>query len=191
MSNADTLKEIGKRLAPTQQRDAVHLAVCPVLATEHFLPGEHVGIKDGKAIKNRGQTELVGIIDPFIPHCIVGGEYVFVFLYPGSITSLRHEWTHPKIDVIPVPSPPVSIDNKAASESWLRQYAKRVNCYLTPEDAYKTLMDDIRGRAITYRGSEMHSFGELEDSEELKHHAQIVLGITINWGEFEYFSCSC
>jgi hypothetical protein len=196
MNNADTISQIGKRLAPTQQRDAVHIAVCPVRCTEHFLPGEHVGIKDGKAIKNRGgSVECVGILDPFMPHCMVGDEYVFVFLYPGSITSLRHEWTHPKIDapIALVAAAPAPVNDRAVSEAWLRQYAKRVNSYFADngDQAYETLMEDIRGGTITYHGTDMHSFGELQDADELQHHASIVLGRQVNWGEFEYFSCSC
>lgn len=98
-------------------------------------------------------------------------------------------------DMVSWPSPGVAEAKvKAASEAWLRAYAKRVNRYDADNGdvAYEHLMRDIAGgHSITYHGTDMHSFGELEEADELQRHAQIVLGKMINWGSFEYFSCSC
>ena len=90
---------------------------------------------------------------------------------------------------------------KAASEKWLREYAKQVNQYYAEggyyfeksgvDESYEILMNDLAGNTITYHGIDMHSREELIDEKELQRHASIVLGRQVNFDEFEYFSCSC
>jgi len=85
-------------------RDAIHIPVIPMLVGHTVKPGDHVGILDSEA--SALAEEKVGIIDPFItaPH-IFKGQKVLVFLYPGSVTSLRHIWTHPAFAVKVPPKP--------------------------------------------------------------------------------------
>jgi hypothetical protein len=79
-----------------RRRDAIHIAVAPVTAAERLLPGQHVGLV------RRGDVELVGpcgdtigIVDPFLEAEVEPGQRFWLFLYPGTITALRHVWTHP------------------------------------------------------------------------------------------------
>src|SRR5262249_45454600 len=79
------------------RRDAVHIAVAPVVAAARLQPGQHVELRqDG-----RGQPgdKPVGIVDPFLTDSVLPGERFWLFLYPGTITSLRHVWTHPAFKV--------------------------------------------------------------------------------------------
>lgn len=186
MSKEDTAKAIGKIITSEYGRDAIHVAVAPMEAAHQLFPGQHVGVVGpGKA--GICQT-TVGIVDPFLRGPVEPGQQFFLCLYPGTITSLRHEWVHPAFgDAVPEPTKP----DKAASEKWLREYAAKVNHYLGADAAYEHLMGDIRNKAITYQGTDMHDLAELIDADLLRHHAQIVLGIPINWHEFEYFSCTC
>lgn len=188
---------IGKLIDQERHRDAIHVAVAPVEAGEKLAPGQHVGInKDGKATLRNATS--VGIVDPFLKVNVKKGDLFYLFLYPGSIVSLRHEWVHPAFKAITLPPS----TGKAASEAWLREYAKKVNPYYAPPDgyyfektgkdeSYKILMRDLSGNTITYHGIDMHSRGELIDEEELKRHAEVVLGRPVNFDNFEYFSCSC
>ncbi len=92
---SDTLK-IGQLITDEQQRDAVHMAIVPVVASQKLLPGEHVSFSEGKAYASRiGLQEAIGIVDPFLKRGPGIGDRFWLFLYPGSITSLRHDWTHP------------------------------------------------------------------------------------------------
>ncbi len=96
---SDTLK-IGSIIKEPQQRDAVHMAIAPIVAARVLLPGFHVGIdKDGLA--NTVGVKTIGVVDPFLRGISVGaGETFWLFLYPGEATALRHEWTHPALPVV-------------------------------------------------------------------------------------------
>lgn len=179
---------IGKLIDQERGRDAIHVAVAPVVAAYPLLVGSHVCIlPDGKAGYGSGS---IGIVDPFLSTAPKAGDRFYLFLYPGSITSLRHEWVHSAFqDAVPVKEQPRP--DKAFAESWLRQYAARVNKHYEPERAYHTLLTDLGQGTITYHGTEMHSRSELLDGEELRRYAEVVLGKSIDFGNFEYFSCSC
>jgi hypothetical protein len=97
MSDVTTWK-IGKILDildKDAQRDAIHIAVIPVEAAMELSPGMHVGL-DGLD-RATPLVDTIGIVDPYLDDTVLPGERFFVFLYPGTITSLRHEWTHPAI----------------------------------------------------------------------------------------------
>ncbi len=192
----DALATLGTIIDDQQKRDAIHLAVEPVIAGMYLRPGDHITVKDGTALwapMGKGW----GIVDPFLIEPIKAGDRFWFVMYPRQIRSLRHVWSHPDFpDVVdpkaPTPSALAPLQSqKESSEAWLRQYAKRVNSYYEDEEAYQTLLNDIRNKAITYHGTDMHSFGELQDADELREHASIVLGVEVSWSEFEYFSCTC
>ena len=91
------------RLVPDDfpdERDAIHIACAAVYAAEDLNPGDHVGFVD-KRQDYMGRSELapVGVVDCFLPRPVKKGERFWVFLYPGTIQSLRHNWSHPSFDV--------------------------------------------------------------------------------------------
>lgn len=96
----ETLKLVGRFLSPDQgQRDAVHFAVLPVVMGSDAQPGQRVNVsKVGDTYTATTGGKYHGIVDPFLLGPVVEGDRVFVFLNPGSITGLRHVWTH---DTIP------------------------------------------------------------------------------------------
>lgn len=81
-----------------RRRDAVHVAVAPVTATEPLRPGQHVGFTPAGQIEVVGPVEpgrTVGLVDPYLPDDVQPGQRFWLFLYPNTVTSLRHVWTHP------------------------------------------------------------------------------------------------
>lgn len=83
---------LGTKPEKGQYRDAVHVAVVPVIAGERLAPGLHVGfMKDGRM---GVVVEPVGIVDPFLKDPVEEGDIFWLCLYMGSITSLRHVWSH-------------------------------------------------------------------------------------------------
>lgn len=180
---------LGKLASEDAGRDAIHIAVAPVVAAATLAPGDHVGVEaDGRASKT---SKHIGIVDPYLKASVKPGDRFYLCLYPNTITSLRHHWVHPAFKE---EAPPAKADfDKAESEAWLREYAIRFKSYATDnEDAYQMLISDLRERRICYQGSDMHGLGDLEDANELSHHASVVLGTPINFHDYGWtFTCSC
>jgi hypothetical protein len=95
----DNLK-LGQIITTPQQPDAIHIAVAPVVAAVRLQPGQHIGFV---SVDTVGPTrENIGIVDPYLTQAVKPGERFWMFLYPYTITSLRHEWSHPAM-----PTPPI------------------------------------------------------------------------------------
>src|SRR6185437_9142500 len=115
----DTNEMIGTILGPEAKRDAIHVAVEPVVAGEMLQPGTHVKLVDGKAYRG---FPAIGIVDPFVVG-VKAGERFFLFLYPRTVTSLRHVWTHPQFEPEAAVAP-----SREESELWLRQFIDNADC---------------------------------------------------------------
>lgn len=74
-------------------RDAIHLAVEPVIAGETLFPGQHIGLSNGKAYSTC--KKKLGIVDPFVIGSVPKGSKFWLVVFPRQITSLRHVWSHP------------------------------------------------------------------------------------------------
>lgn len=178
----DTLK-LGQIITTEQHRDAIHVAVAPVIARQLFKPGEHAGA-DGYYVNP------VGIVDPFLTASVDIGQTFWLFLYPGSITSLRHNWSHPAFadDFGVTPETP----NRSASEVWMRAWAMEH----VSRDYYgdgESIGEDA-AFAFAIRAGEENHIGPYEDardyiSDEWWGHWEAITGKRGNRGE--YFSCSC
>src|SRR5262245_2520525 len=79
-----------------RRRDAIHAAVAPVTAAVRLRPGEHVGLVEEGNLELVGPCgENIGIVDPFLTEDVAAGRRFWIVLYPGTVTGLRHLWTHP------------------------------------------------------------------------------------------------
>lgn len=89
-----------------RRRDAIHIAVAPVTAVERLAPGQHVGFVRAGDTETVGESETpIGIVDPFLTEDVLPGQRFWLFMYPNTVTSLRHVWTHPAFAPrVPVPS---------------------------------------------------------------------------------------
>lgn len=84
---------LGKLAGEHEGRDAIHVAVAPAVAAETLTPGQHIGLHDdGRAGPG---VPPIGIVDPFLTSAVEEGQRFWLLLYPNTITSLRHVWTHP------------------------------------------------------------------------------------------------
>lgn len=119
----DAITSIGKKLNGNEQRDAIHVAIASVEAGHDLLPGQRVRMVTigGKQQAYLGYADEPheGVVDPYLAEPVKEGERFWLFLIPGSIIGLRHDWAHPAF-----PSSAVNLD-KAISEKWLRDYANR------------------------------------------------------------------
>ncbi len=109
-----TLASLGKILHHEMPRDAVHIAVVPMMVIdETLLPGQRVGIV-GDGIG--AEAVPIGIVDPFLRSAVRKGARVWLYLYPGSITSLVHHWTHPAFASM-------ADDPKVKAKAWIGEFA--------------------------------------------------------------------
>ncbi len=82
-------------------RDAIHLAVEPVIAGALLKPGERVVLRkteEGLRAFRGDVSNGVGIVDPFLVKAVKKGQKFWLVLNPRTITSLRHVWAHPAFD---------------------------------------------------------------------------------------------
>lgn len=125
LSLANAIETLGQIIPENSGRDAIHVAVEPMLAAEKLFPGQHVGITPDGASAKAG--ELIGIVDPFLAGMVFPGQRFWMLLFPRTITGLRHVWTHPSFAADVVAPPAVLSDDRASSEKWLSFYAEEIN----------------------------------------------------------------
>jgi len=102
--HTDALDILGRVITDEDQigRDAIHLAVEPVVAGQTLHAGMEVGRRADGTFGYSNITKTLGIVDPFIRDIIQIGEKFLLVIYPRQITTLRHVWEHPEFgpDVI-------------------------------------------------------------------------------------------
>lgn len=172
-----------------QERDAVHIAVIPVVAAVSMAPGALVGMAGGRAVHATGAA-AIGIVDPFLTETVEEGQRFWLYLRPGSITSLRHEWTHP---AFPVSELRVGSNEREVSEKWLRQWAIefRVGGYdIADDERYRKLIGGAIAGDIFF-GTDT-PYDEVRGSE-LWRHIENVTGQRFDDDHREngFYHCSC
>ncbi len=119
--------KVGKLIEGNAYRDAIHVAVAPVVAACPIRPGSHVWMTpEGLASwGNREDGNTIGIADPFLTEEIQKGQSFYLFLYPGTITSLRHMWSHPAFATkVPIVIKEVTEEPKdTVAQNWLDKQA--------------------------------------------------------------------
>ena len=119
---------LGKLIDGEAGRDAIHIAIAPVVAAEKLYTGQLIGFpNDGDTINVSSRaSKLIGIVDPFLPNIVLPGDQFYMLLLPNTITSLRHEWVHPAFGSASA-SPGQVADEKTAAEKWMRAFADRAD----------------------------------------------------------------
>lgn len=177
---SDTLK-LGNLVSPENynKRDATHIAVAAVEAGENLAPGTHVGFLADGRVGKRGKN--IGIVDPFLKRNVIRGDKFWLYLYPGSITSLQHLWTHPAFNS----NTKVDEEIRAMhpSEKWIRDYAEQIGV------EYQELMDNANSY-IKWGNywCEGGRFESMRIPDEFWIHYEKLTG---EKGEGSFFSCSC
>lgn len=195
--HTDALATLGTIIDETAARDAIHLAVEPMVAGETLQWGASVVVRDGKAYWAH-REEAVGIVDPFLDVCgsdpiIAPGRRFWLILLPRTITSLRHVWTHPDFDDEPEPAQEPEVDEKEEAERWLRRYAEEI------DEGFNTLMQAAEAwldRGEYFYGARTGDYygkfeGESVHPDFWKHY-QVYRGRVVPAEDQEsFFTCSC
>lgn len=181
--STDALATLGTIIDDSQKRDAIHLAVIPMVAPVRLRPGQHVD-------KHGNPTgDCVGIVDPFVmlKH-IEPGDRFWLVIYPRVITSLRHVWSHPAFEEEAAGARP-----SAESEEWLHRYADQVDAdYGKIMDVAKTHCRTERGHYPDYLSDGSKWEGESTPAEFWNHFENVTgLKPDMKYGTPSFFSCSC
>lgn len=119
MSDANKLG-LGQIILGAAERNAIHVPITPIVAAEKLYPGQSVEINDGKAIHAGIGQAGVGIVDPFLRTPVFDGQGFWLFMLPGSVTDLRHEWSHPALESTDMPPPATAIEDPYADDDSCR-----------------------------------------------------------------------
>ncbi len=186
--STDALETLGTIIDDTQKRDAIHLAVLPVMAGARLKPGQEIALTDGVALPQAGGMLIV---DPFLSEPAMPGERFWAVLKPRLVTSLRHVWTHPEFpsEEVAAPAAAGSFDlEKAKARAVIERIAEQCNV-----DSADELIWGAR-RYIKH-GDYMCEGGRWEGvslPDEFWPAYEIVTGemATEHYGD-SFFSCSC
>ncbi len=171
---------LGQLIETPQMRDAIHVAVIPMKASEMLRPAQRVGVvADGIA---GPATEVVGIVDPYLIDVVPKDAVFWLCLLPNTVTGMRHHWSHPAFEPLAT-----VIDEKTVSVAWLKKAAISLGV------DYETLISEW---------SPLETNDYIDDGEHIrdvwlgladefwKHH-KIVTGRDVPESERGGFTCSC
>lgn len=182
----DALATLGTIIGPNEKRDAIHLAVMPVIAGMDLSVGDDVGLVEGVAT-NRAAIKL-GIVDPFLKRTVNKGESFWLVIYPRVITSLRHVWSHPGIHEEGGAAPIV----RTTSEKWMRVWA--MNHVSADYYGDQSLLSEQQAYDFAIKAGHEHHIGPYESARdyidgEWWAHWEAITG---SRGDRDaYFSCAC
>lgn len=196
---------LGQKLTGNEERDAVHIAVAPATALVTLKPGEHVEItnSNGRTEAVKAGKHPIGIVDPFLTTSVKFGEQFYIFLYPNTITSLKHVWTHPDFEekVFSVCSSVNGYTNddnncvdtdKTESVQWMEDFASSCDMSLKDMLAIGRVFNKT-GQAYVEHGSDrcMDAIFNCGGAEEFWKHYEIITGDVVKDKYDQPFSCSC
>ncbi len=162
-----------------------------MVATEPLNPGQYIGFVEGETHNHNvdvcacEHAMSVGIVDPFLKSRVMTGQRFWMFLHPNTITSLRHNWTHPAFGNSEVP-------DTSDAEKWLRTFADE--CDLPYGVMIEAAKDRIKtGDSYTQYGGESAQEAMYNSDNRAKfwRNIEIVTGLTAPDHEDQPFSCSC
>jgi hypothetical protein len=203
----DALETLGTIIDDKSGRDAIHLAVEPVIAGCTLKPGDDVEIIDGVA---KPGENPVGIVDPFLQKRVLKGQRFWLVVYPRQITSLRHVWTHPRFPEAPMelndhpktaqvsethprfPEAPMlglSVGNPEATPArkWLESYASELR--VTYDELMNHTDNYIQNGTYWSEGSRFE--GECLPYEFWDHYEAVTGKVVDSYQKGSFFSCSC
>lgn len=169
--------KLGQIITTPQNRDAIHVAVAPVVAGEQLMPATRVFLDDEihHAFEaSKSSITAVGIVDPFLRRPVELGQTFWLFLFPNTVTGLRHEWTHPAFD---------DLAPFGESKAWLEDIASQCGV------SYERMMDAVRCDDYINMGKN-ETYKEVLDPVLGKFHEHCAVIIGRETTAYP-FSCSC
>lgn len=181
--STDALETLGTIIGPNEKRDAIHLAVLPVMAGARLYPGQAISAVDGIATPDpRG----IGIVDPFLEGVVLPEQRFWMIVRPRLITSLRHVWTHPAFPDEAGASAAPSTE-KASARAALERIASE--CDADVDQMIEAANDYLDHGAYLSHGGRWEG---VSVPDEFWPHFETLTGRKVPTDERgSFFSCSC
>lgn len=169
------------------ERDAIHVAVVPLIAGEMLYRGCPFKLSfgtTGSAIECNLENSI-GVVSPYLEdYTVVKGKRFWGLLKPGSVTGMRHQWSHPAFEESSTPK------DVSTHELWLREFCDNWNF-----DYDQLIAAGDSAEYVVSDGRDLHSRKDLEDGEyELFWmHLEALMGKKYDneHRETMQWSCSC
>jgi hypothetical protein len=176
---------LGQIIDETQKRDAIHIAVLPIVATEKLFAGQDVGLVDGGA--STKAKKHTGIVDPFLKVPVMPGQRFWLLLYPRMVTSLRHVWSHPEfVDETTAPAAEQR-GAMAISRAFIEACADSAG--LEFDELLQGARDYVSGGEYLCEGGRWEGFSI---PDEFWNHYEVVTSEVVPEDQRgNFFSCSC
>lgn len=178
---------VGELISAGAERDAIHIAVAPVVAATDLMAGEHIGFINSdntSEVRSCEPAMSVGIVDPFLNKPVRPGDRFWMFLHPNTITSLRHNWTHPAFSGAPQEEETLQ---RNFSKEWMRNFANNYGV------SYPDMLE--AGKSWVQGGHYYCDGGTFEGErvpDEYWVHFQIITNTTVDDDKKQsFFTCSC
>jgi hypothetical protein len=190
---------VGHLLEETARRDAIHFALAPVVADTRLFPCQEIGFVDGStekvcaALPTVESVKALGIVDPFLKVGVQPGQRFWMFLFPNTVTGMRHQWEHPAFTEAkenPPKKRKTKAEHKSASHQWLKEFADHLDI------GFNSMMEAASeyansGYHTVQQGSESWRDNFYGHEKEFWHHYQIETGLVVKEQEANPFCCTC
>lgn len=96
------MPNLGELCGSDARRDAVHIAVAPLMAGQQLEPGDYFCLRESDSAAlfvDPCDDRAIGYVDPVLKKSgvrkVLKGQRFWGHILPGTITGLRHIWSHP------------------------------------------------------------------------------------------------
>lgn len=186
---------IGTILKERMERDAIHIAIASVVANELLHPGEFINFISPYDIDNvKADSDGIGIVDPYLRTSVNKGDIFWMHLLPGTITSLKHQWSHPAFDAL---TAKIKADHERKlaekkkifndSFEWIENWASNVG--ITYDEALSAAEEYLQHGNYWCEGDRFD--GEHVPDEFWDHYEVVSESKIKSSKRGSFFSCSC
>lgn len=195
----DAQHSIGRIIKPEEEsgRDAVHFALFPAVAGQDLTRANVVYMEGGVAHCFNPARKSVGIVDPFLMHGVKKGEKFWVFLFPNTISGLRHVWSHPDFPEVGAegltkekPSKNKTLEEQCVEQAiaWMKNHADK-NTHLSYVALMNAADDYLETGEYYHLGQDTTGY---ECTDEFWDNYEIIRGVKVKPDDRgHFFSCSC
>ena len=194
---------IGKTIAEGSfipDRDAIHVAVIAVRAGDTLRPAQHVyrGV-DGTFYPegyNSMSGPAIGVVDPYLKQNSVNkGTYFWLFLYPGSITSLSHQWTHPAFGAADLAPDSVIAQAAARVKEFAGLIGQSYDKLMGHADHWKDALEKEGGKSwdlyVNMGDNEEYNNASSSQWQDFWKDYNIIRKASVPIDTGHYFTCAC